>query len=218
METKEGELKAFLAAHTAMDNHPEAGNAGGRRERGGVAAIPALTIPPVSAAPTQGSSATAHREASSPGEGVSPSADSELVANATDYCASPRGNDIRGSSWAMVAASGSRTTSTHPSTTSMSEEGSRPPVVLHLVEPSLDAPDGRADFKTALSSDSLLFISQVPVRCVLCLIFDHKLTRIILSESYSFTASWTRCVKNSRSAESTWKPCTSSSSTRKKKR
>lgn len=157
-------MNALLAARAATDNSSVAVHVGGG-EYGGVPAIPALTIPPVSAATSTGS-ATARRETIF-GEDASPCVNLELAANAADCSASPRENDIRGSSWAMVAASGSRTTSTHPSTASMSEESLRPPVVLHLADPSLDTPDDRADFKTALSSDSLLFINQVRVRCVI---------------------------------------------------
>lgn len=89
-------------------------------------------------------------------EEASSSADSDFV----QFGANTYDSTVRGSSWAMVAASGSRTTSTHPSTASIADDVARGTTAA-VRDPTVDDTDDRNDFRTALSSDSLLFISQV---------------------------------------------------------
>ena len=116
------------------------------------------------------------------------SADSDLAGNTHEH---PHPHDShshhhsaaaapsdRSSSWAIVTSNGSRASSTLPSTASMDElsRGTAHSPTHHATpyaaqnaphhNPSAVASDGaddRSDFRAALSSDSLLFISQVCV-------------------------------------------------------
>lgn len=165
-------------------NEEAAGSATGKRiPAGPVVAAVAAVLPASAAAVSAGvlSLSPSYPTDASPDGGSSLNGDSDNFSNSNS---NSNNKSLGGSSWAMVAASESRLTSTHPSTASLAEEdgAGRSQQQHHhhhyyqdqhaagaAVAGSSganhgDEADEPSDFRaTPLSSDSLLFINQVGI-------------------------------------------------------